>query len=234
MRAAISTHAVQEGPMKGMMSFLERAGLVRQEGDGEDVPADMAPAAEPQAEPAADSAAAASPAVPVPGGQSLEQVYASAQVPACHYPAERLLRLIAGLSAMDEATRRQTIQAIDAADESWTIDDPLNDAAAKVAAIDQHASGLRASLGQAEQQAQAELAALRQRQEAAVAEVKRQIADLEALLTREVTRGAQESAAIESALQARKQSVSQELTALSRTASELRGLVAQFKSNLTP
>jgi hypothetical protein len=173
-------------------------------------------------------------AVGVPDSRSLEQVYAAAQVPACHYPAERLLRLVNGLNAMEEAMRRQTIHAIDAADESWTIDDPLGDAAAKVAAIEQHASGLRAGLGQAEQQAQAELAALRQRQEAAVAEVKRQIADLEALLTREVTRGAQESASVEAALQARKEAVSQELAMLSRTAAELRGLIGQFKTNLTP
>jgi hypothetical protein len=230
--------------MKGMMSLLERAGLVRQEGDDTAPPAteqglaDSGPGPElasgadspaPMPQPTSAPAAAA-----VPDGQSLDQVYAAAQVPACHYPAERLLRLVAGLNAMDEALRRQTIQAIDAADESWTIDDPLGDAAAKVNAIEQHASGLRAGLGQAEQQAQAELAALRQRQEAAVAEVKRQIADLEGLLTREVTRGAQESAAIEAALQARKEAVSQELAMLSRTASDFRGLIGQFRTHITP
>ncbi len=227
--------------MKGMMSLLERAGLVRQEGMGDDhvspspdVPADGGAAPEPAAPagmPAAETHAA--PAAPVPDGQTLEQVYATGQVPACSYPAERLLRLVAGLNAMEETLRRQTIHAIDAADESWTIDDPLGDAAAKVAAIEQHASGLRAGLGQAETQAQAELAELRRKQDAAVAEVKRQIADLEGLLTREVTRGAQESAAIESALQMKKEAVSQELATLSRAAADFRGLIAQFKSNLT-
>ncbi|MEK8034372.1 methyl-accepting chemotaxis protein [Ideonella sp. DXS29W] len=222
------------------MSLLERAGLVRQDG-----PADDTAAPEPVAEssPAPDAPGLPESSPPGPRasaagivaaeGQSLDQVYAAANVPPCHYPAERLLRLVAGLNAMDEAMRRQTIHAIDAADESWTIDDPLTDAAAKVSAIEQHASGLRAGLGEAEQQAQAELAALRQRQEAAVAEVKRQISDLEALLTREVTRGAQEAAAVESALQARKEAVTQELAMLSRTAADLRGLIAQFKNNLT-
>lgn len=228
--------------MKGMMSLLERAGLVRQEGAGDDyVPpspdaaADSGAAPEPAA-PAGSQIADthSAPAVPVPDGQTLEQVYTAGQVPACNYPAERLLRLVAGLNAMDEAMRRQTIHAIDAADESWTIEDPLGDAAAKVAAIEQHASGLRAGLGQAETQAQAELAELRRKQEAAVAEVKRQIADLEGLLTREVTRGAQESAAIESALQSKKEAVSQELATLSRAAADFRGLIAQFKTNLTP
>jgi hypothetical protein len=230
--------------MKGMMSLLERAGLVRQEGAGGDSapPPEVLAASEPapgQADgdsglPALPQASPEPAAPAMPDGQSLEQVYAAAQVPLCHYPAERLLRLVNGLNAMDDAMRRQTIQAIDAADESWTIDDPLGDAAAKVSAIEQHASGLRSGLGQAEQQAQAELTALRQRQEAAVAEVKRQIADLEGLLTREVTRGAQESASIEAALQARKEAVSQELAMLSRTAAEFRGLIGQFKTNLTP
>lgn len=227
--------------MKGMMSLLERAGLVRQEGTGQDsAPPDPVAESTPApeqfsgADTSSAPAAMSSPvAAAVPDGQSLDQVYAAANVPPCHYPAERLLRLVAGLNAMDEAMRRQTIHAIDAADESWTIDVPLGDAAAKVNAIEQHASGLRAGLGQAEQQAQAELTALRQRQESAVAEVKRQISDLEALLTREVTRGAQESAAIESGLQSRKEAVSHELATLSRTATELRGLIAQFKNNLT-
>lgn len=228
--------------MKGMMSLLERAGLVRQEGMGGDEAAPVNPpdeGATPSAGPESFAAtAAAEPglpaAAPVSEGQTLEQVYAAAQVPACNYPAERLLRLLGGLSAMDDAMRRQTIHAIDAADESWTIEDPLSDAAAKVAAIEQHASGLRSGLGQAEQTAQAELAELRRRQDSAVAEIKRQITDLEGLMAREVTRGAQECAAVEASLQAKRETVSQELGTLSRAASEFRVLIGQFKTNLTP
>lgn len=224
--------------MKGMMSLLERAGLVRQEeeegaeavtsdsGVGEPLPDDSghAPAHAAPAQPFDTSAE------PAAAGLTLEQIYATAQVPACSYPAERLLRLIAGLNAMDPAIRRQTIQAIDAADESWTIDDPLRDAAAKVAAIEGHASSLRAGLGQAEQQTQAHLAELRQKLDASVAEIRRQITDLEGLLAREITRGAQEAAALEGALQSRKDSTSRELDGLQRAAGELQGLVAQFRS----
>lgn len=219
--------------MKGMMSLLERAGLVRQdeEGGAEPDAADGA-ASEPVADAAYEPAPAvtASSAEPAAAGLTLEQIYATAQVPACSYPAERLLRLIAGLNAMDPAMRRQTIQAIDAADESWTIDDPLHDAAAKVAAIEGHASSLRAGLGQAEQQTQAHLAELRQKLDASVAEIRRQITDLEGLLAREITRGAQEAAALEGALQSRKDSTSRELDGLRRAAGELQGLVAQFRS----
>jgi len=230
--------------MKGMMGLLERAGLVRQEGSGD--AASAVPSADAASPPPDDADAhgltampSSSPldggpvAQPAAGGQTLEQVYEAAQVPPCAYPAERLLRLIGGLNAMDDALRRQTIHAIDAADESWTIDDPLRDASTKVAAIEQHASALRAGLGQAEQQAQSELGELRRRQEAAVAEIRRQIADLEGLLSREIARDAQESAAVEATLQAKKEAVSQELATLSRAAADFRGLIGQFKTNVT-
>lgn len=224
--------------MKGMMSLLERAGLVRQDEEegaeamaaGSDAGESAPEAAGHEAAPAATAAPIQTLAEPAAGGLTLEQIYTTAQVPACSYPAERLLRLIAGLNAMDPAMRRQTIQAIDAADESWTIDDPLRDAAAKVAAIEGHASSLRAGLGQAEQQTQAHLAELRQKLDASVAEIRRQITDLEGLLAREITRGAQEAAALEGALQSRKDSTSRELDGLQRAAGELQGLVAQFRS----
>lgn len=225
--------------MKGMMSLLERAGLVRQdEEEGAEAMAAGGDAGESAPEAAGHEAAPAATAAPIEtlaeqpaaGGLTLEQIYTTAQVPACVYPAERLLRLVNGLNAMDPAVRRQTIQAIDAADESWTIDDPLRDAAAKVAAIEGHASSLRAGLGQAEQQTQARLAELRQKLDGSVAEIRRQITDLEGLLAREITRGAQEAAALEGALQSHKESTSRELDGLSRAAGELQGLVAQFRS----
>lgn len=211
--------------MKGMMDLLEKAGLVRRVGDAE-APVDEAvdaPAPDPLPEtavPLADTA-----------GMTLEQVYAAAGVPACAYPAERLLRLLEGLKAMDEATRRQTIQAIDAADDSWTLDDPKRDAQAKVAAIEAHSASIRSGVAQAEQEAQAQLRAQMQAQETSVAEIKRQISELEGLLAREIARGAQENAALEASLQVTRESANRELTQLARSAGALTGLIAQLGSN---
>lgn len=214
--------------MKGMLDLLERAGLVRRMDEAGTVPDEPAAAdATPQA--------VAPPAVPEPAppveqstGMSLEQVFAAAGVPPCAYPAERLLRLLDGLKAMDEATRRVTIQAIDAADDSWSIEDPLRDAQAKVASIERHAQAIRAGVAQAEQETQARLQELAQRQESSVAEIRRQIADLDGLLAREIARGAQETAALEAALAAQRENANRELGSLSRAAGALTGLVAQF------
>jgi hypothetical protein len=235
--------------MKGMLDLLERAGLVRRVGDDETpVAAEGAGAADSEparaAEPAAASGGAAAAAAPAAAGPAdapaeatalaLDEVYARAGVAPCVYPAERLLRLIDGLKAMDEPMRRTTIQAIDAADDSWSIDDPMRDAAAKVAAIERHAATIRAGVAQAEQRTQAELAALQQRQETTVAEVRRQVADLEGLLAREVARGAQGAAALESALQAQRQNAQRELDALARTAGALSSLIAQYSPAAKP
>jgi hypothetical protein len=211
--------------MKGMMDLLEKAGLVRRVGDADAPLAESAelPAPEPLPETAAPLADTT--------GMTLEQVYAAAGVPACAYPAERLLRLLDGLKAMDAVTRRQTIQAIDAADDSWTLDDPKRDAQAKVAAIEAHSASIRSGVAQAEQEAHAQLRAQTQAQEVSVAEIRRQISELEGLLAREIARGAQENAALEASLQATRESANRELTQLARSAGALTGLIAQLGSN---
>ena len=161
---------------------------------------------------------------------SLAQIYDSAGVAQASYPAERLLRLLDGLKAMDEGTRRQAIAAMDAADDTWTIDDPLHDASVKIAAIEAHAATLRAGVTQAENDTQLALSAAQQRQDTSVTEIKRQISELEGLLARELARGAQESAALTAALQSRKEAALRELESLMRTVGEFRALVSQFKS----
>ncbi|MEO8023099.1 methyl-accepting chemotaxis protein [Polaromonas sp.] len=216
--------------MKGVWNVLERAGLVRNEG-GEPPPTDSPGHEElPTDVPFGDGTIAS---VEEIAGISLAQVYEAAAVPKAPYPAERLLRLLEGLKAMDDGTRRQAIQAMDAADDTWAIGDPIRDASAKVAAIESHASALRASIALAEQETRAEIARLRQQHEVSVVEIKRQMSELEGLLSREIARGTQESATLEAALQAQVERTTRELGSLSRVAGDFRSLVAQFSSNTT-
>lgn len=224
--------------MKGMMDLLERAGLVRRVDGADGLPfdgltdagaaggvAEAAPTARPQADtPATDAVSAVADTT----GMTLEQIYATSAVPACAFPAERLLRLIDGLKAMDAGMRRQTILALDAADDTWSLADPQRDAAAKVAAIEQHALAIRAGVAQAEQETTSRLGEWQQLQETSVAEIRRQISDLEGLLAREIARGAQEAAALEAALKAQREAANRELGKLSLAASALSGLIAQF------
>lgn len=225
--------------MKGMMNLLERAGLVQREDEALVPDAVQAPI-EPKQEqdvPLAswlDPDGKGTPVGNVPlaevSGLSLEQIYTQAGVAAANYPAERFLRLLDGLRAMDEAIRRQVISAMDAADDTWTIADPLHDASLKIAAIETHCATLRAGLTMAEQETQVALSGVQQRQESSVSEIRRQITELEALLARELARGAQESATLAAALQSKKEGAQRELEQLTRSADEFQSLVAQFKS----
>lgn len=221
--------------MKGMLNFLEKAGLVTRDAPAQPGPADVPPPAEsPAAAPAAASAVAplqADAAAPITGEavpMPLDAIYASAGVPPSAYPAERLLRLVDGLSAMDEGTRLMAIKAMDAADESWSIDDPLADAAAKVQALARHADGLQHDLQTLESETQARLQAVAARREQVVGDIRKQIAELEALVERELTRSAQETAAQEAHLQAARQQTARQVASLAQTSQRLQGLSRQF------
>ncbi len=215
--------------MKGMLNFLEKAGLVTRDAPAEPAPSDAPPPAVAPLQPdAAAPIAAAGEAVPIP----LDAIYASAGVPASAYPAERLLRLVDGLGAMDEATRLMAIKAMDAADESWSIDDPLADAAAKVQALARHAEGLQYDLQALESETQARLQAVAARREQVVGDIRKQIAELEALVERELTRSAQETAAHEASLQAARQQTAQQLASLVQTSQRLQGLSLQFGASV--
>ena len=213
--------------MKGMLDFLQMAGLVTQ-----DTPAEPGAPVAP-AETEASKAAAMPPPVAVTtfgkgGSVNLTDIYANAGIATSVYPAERLLRLVDGLSAMDQATRNLAIKAMDEADESWTIDDPLTDAAAKVKALTAHGEQMRLSLQQLERETQQRLDASRARQEKVLAEIRKQMAELEALLSRETARGAQEIAAQDANLTAARERTERELRNIAQVSMKLQNLATQF------
>jgi hypothetical protein len=158
----------------------------------------------------------------------LDEIYAQAGVPASLYPAERLLRLIEGLSAMDAATRLMVIQAMDAADESWTIDDPLADAHAKVQALAMHSELLQLNLQALERDTRARIESTTARREKVVGDIRQQVSELEALIAREVSRAAQEMATQEAQLQAAREHTAGQLASLSQLSQRLQQLSTQF------
>lgn len=231
--------------MRGIVNFLEKAGLVTL--DEPTGPVDSGPESQ-TASPssiaqsassssadfslgptAQDAALAAGDGVPV----RLEDIYAEAGIAASAYPAERLLRLIDGLSAMDPTTRLMAIKAMDAADESWTIDDPLADAEAKVQALQRYSERLQAKLQKTEQETQARLEAVAARQEKVVGDIRKQIAELEALVAREEERAAQERAEQDAQLKAARDQTASELVQLAQASQRLQGLSAQFGATTT-
>ena len=217
--------------MKGMMSLLERAGLISQDSSDASGPG-VSDAGQPQ-----ESAALVPPAaieVRAGGTQlNLDDIYRNEGVSPSVYPAERLLRLVDGLSAMDEAIRMTAINAMDAADESWSIADPVADAEAKVKALAAHSQRLELSLRQLEQETQARVDEVHARQEQAVGAIRKQITDLEALAARELDRAEKETAEFEGTLNAAKQQTSRELDEIKKTSTQLQNMVTQFGALIT-
>ncbi|MES2941969.1 MAG: methyl-accepting chemotaxis protein, partial [Pseudomonadota bacterium] len=217
--------------MKGMLDFLEKAGLVKKDAPAELPPADdlvfempvsAAPPPAAQTASAPDTSGASATADQVEGAPlKLDEIYAREGVAASLYPAERLLRLLDGLSAMDENTRNMAIRAMDAADESWSIEDPLADAHAKLAALASHAQQLQSSLQQLEAQTQNRLDALRAAQDKRVGDIRKQISELEALAARETARGTQECEQQEALLNTARNTAARDLREIAQLSQRL-------------
>jgi hypothetical protein len=222
-----------ELPMKGMLDFLEKAGLVKKD---EPVPPPAAvadPVGTPATLPDPEPLAIEIPGMPSGEPLDLARIYAEQGVPASIYPAERLLRLVDGLSAMDQAMRLMAIKAMDAADESWSIEDPLADAVAKLTALATYAQQLQLSQQKLQAQTQARLDAVAARQAQTVGDIRKQIGELEALVARELARAAQETAMQEAQLKAAQAQTARELGEIAQTSQRLQSLTQQF-GNPTP
>lgn len=216
--------------MKGMFDFLEKAGLVTRDPPGKQ-PAGQAESKLASAPPSVVVEPVASVAVTSGTPLNLDAIYADAGIKPAIYPAERLLRLIDGLSAMDAATRLMAITAMDAADESWTIADPLANAAEKVTALAAHGEYLKRQLQHVELESQSQLDRVLARQEQAVSDIRKQISELEALVTRELARAAQESATLQTRLTAVRDQTNSDLAEIARVSERLQGLSTQFGAN---
>jgi hypothetical protein len=240
--------------MKGILNLLARAKLIELSEDEQlaasaELPAAVlnAPAAAPAETPdprtnAVGSAAAAA-AAPFPPdlpsladacadleGATFNDLFASAGVPASPYPAEKLLRLLDGLRAMDAGTRKAAVLAMDAADDNWQIDDCVRDADLKIAALEAHQRRLAAQLQERERQSGELVSQIRVVLDEASAAIRQQIAELEQLLEREVTRAAQETTSVEAGLRAARESAAREARRMAAEIERLREIPNTFKA----
>lgn len=166
-------------------------------------------------------------------GRAFEEIFASANLPPSPFPAERLLRLLDGLRAMDEATRKAAVMAMDGADENWTIADPVIDAQRKSAVLESYREGLTAQVASTEQTTAAKIAELTGDQGRAVAEIRKQILELEKLLEREVQKKTEQIAALDASLKATRDAVDREGRRITAEIDRLREIPAQFAQPTT-
>ncbi len=161
---------------------------------------------------------------------AFEDIFAAAGVPASPYPAEKLLRLLEGLRAMDAGTRKAAVLAMDAADDNWQMVDCLRDAELKITALEDHKRQLTVQMQNREQQSAEVVNQIKRTLEDATAAIRKQIAELEQLLEREVTRAAQEMTSVEAGLRAARESASRETRRMDAEIERLREIPMTFKA----
>jgi SMC interacting uncharacterized protein involved in chromosome segregation len=163
-------------------------------------------------------------------GATFSDLFASAGVPASPYPAEKLLRLLDGLRAMDAGTRKSAVLAMDAADDNWQIDDCVRDADLKIAALEEHKRRLAEQMQERERQSGELVSQIRVVLDEASAAIRKQIAELEQLLEREVTRAAQETTSVEAGLRAAREATAREARRMDAEIERLREIPNTFKA----
>lgn len=229
--------------MKRLLKALEKAGLVELEGGAEaTAPAEadtanadaavttevLVPQTRRDPGPMASPDAAAGGDLAVAEARPFEAIYADHALAASPFPAERLLKVLDGLAALEPSARKTAVAALDAADDAWTIDDSVLDAERKVRILETYRGQVeedtRGQLAQAKAQAEAR----DQQHQANVARIRQQIADLEGLLEREVARAAQETEQIHAQARACKDACARETARVDDEVARLRRIAEIF------
>jgi hypothetical protein len=143
-------------------------------------------------------------------GQSFEAMYTGAEVPPSPYPAEKLLKLLDGLRAMDAGTRKAAILAMDAADDAWTIDDVVLDAERKCRTLALGIERVEAQSAAVDDRVKSEVTSLEQYTQQAAETIRRQIAELEALLQDELQKAATRRAELQMETRAAREAAARE------------------------
>ncbi len=220
--------------MKGLLKFLERAGLVTTEPSSDVSASAVSTTAYHSADFANPSAVAYEVADSDAQGLDLQQVYAQYGLTSAAFPAERLLRLIDGLSTMDEANRQIAIGAMDVADDSWSIGDVLADASKKIDALTLHRTNLEEMHQEFEREVQTNLNALSSHQDKVVSDIQQQIAELQNLIERELQRTQKEREGHEARLSIARQTMTSDVAKINRFIAQFQRLTIQFNSRPNP
>lgn len=192
------------------------------------------PEPQPEPEPAPAPAAAAPQPVLAPEQSVVAEqkdfadLYREANVPVVAYTAEKLLKLMAGLESMPMEVRKQAVRAMDEADDSWTVDDSVLDAQRKVKALAMAKQKIAQQVASALQNADREIAAIQAEEQDKSAQVRKQIAELTALLDRGVARAAQQMADVRAAAKTNQEAGDRESARLDAEMSRLGQIVITF------
>lgn len=216
-----------------LRSLLERVKIIEAETPA--VPVAPLPDLLPPAAPIAPAPTlTADDALTVPEGVDPDSIYAQAGVPAAAFPIEKLAKLVEGLNQLDAPTKKTAVSAMDAADDSWSIEGVIADGQAKTRALIAYLADLEQLDVEVSAEADRRVAASTEAKKAALATIERQIADLEGQREAAIADSAAEVAQLRAQATAATDAVERERRRLGATIKTYEGLNALFQGGPSP
>lgn len=171
---------------------------------------------------------APAPAGGISEGADFASIYAAAGTPEVAYPAEKLLRVLDGLKAMDAVTRKTAVVAMDSADEEWTVADAVLDAERKIQALANHTHTLESQVQALDAESASEKARRDEYLLQATETIRAKIMELETTLQQETATIVGQKVEIDSKLQAARASLTRESARLRTEAERLQEIPRTF------
>ncbi len=163
-------------------------------------------------------------------GLAFADIYRRQGVADASFPVERLLKLVDGLRTLDPATRRAAIMAMDVADETWSMEQVLADADAKLAALRGHQRHMQGTADALVKANLERVSALETSCDGRVAELRQQIAALEAQIHDAIGTTAADVAKLQSESESNKAALQRETQRIDAHVLDLEELCAQFRA----
>lgn len=170
----------------------------------------------------------------LPEGISTESIYQDAAIPACTYSVERLAKLIDGLKQLDPATQRAAVLAMDSADDTWAIEDIVEDAKKKIDALRKYSERTSGKAQQIQDRIRLDVQRLNGDKDKAIKDIQSQIADLQQLLEATGSKHAAEIAKLNSQAASAQQAADRERLRVSDQAKKIAALVQPFITTSNP
>lgn len=181
----------------------------------------------PRAAPVASAPIASAPQA-IAEGADFATIYAAAGTPEASYSAEKLLRVLDGLKAMDAVTRKTAVIAMDSADEEWTVADAVLDAERKIQALANHTRTLESEVQALDTESTSEKARRDDYLAQATATIREKIMELETTLQQETATIVGQKVEIDSKLEAARSSLTRESARLRTEAERLQEIPRTF------
>ncbi len=220
--------------MSKLAKILEKAGLIEREHDSvPEVFVEPEPIEQKYSSIAVEPPAQNSPESDyvLPEGVSVELIYQAAAIPPSNYTVERLGKLIEGLKQLDSVTQRAAILAMDSADDSWSIEDILQDARRKADALGAYANQTNSKLVRIRENIQKDIQRMASEKDQSIAQIQAQISQLQQLLETTISNHAAEAAKLNSQALSAQQAADREQQRMSESIEKINALIHPFISS---